>query len=688
MLTEYIILDLGRRHQDSTNLLNIESIQDSIERTLVDNGHYRTARAFITYRNERARRRLMKGEKAYPSMIDLGGGSLAEASVATSSGETIQWDREKIVKALVKETNLAYEEARQVSRAVEMEIVHSKISHLTAPLIRELTNAKLLQLGYENERRMHARLGLPVFDVEQRLFGTGCNGRKQSIETEILRQFALEKVMPADVTEAHGIQDIHIHDLELVHRPAEIHRHLDFDPARTWPFLERNSERRNNHCEWSDFLNQWEREESQLLNVAGRRLVWENVNSAIAFHATGSSIETKRAVSDSLAKLWRLAGSEEGQPTVVWRLPEKVDSHWRGKFIGARQLSLLPEDDVEMGSRATLYEILRQVAEEGPRWAACGVEFEVIVEASSGKRVEPNLAEAIGTCMSKHAPVSLLFQRETAVSKSRESNRAPLMQTVSLNFPKAAVLSEGEEGRLVEWLEDKLNLAVKAHSAKRDLLERRLAGGALSPTSSHNRDCEGNQPLNLEEAVWGIGVWGLLPMTTLARGDSPATNDETIKWLLGIIARLKLRMDEIGNREGLKLELVTSADEEVTARFSESMIAAGASGDWAAENLVPSGSPRKYETDGKLHPFFGAERARYSVEMDGFSEVGDLVEEIQEVACSTHVGGFTWAGVSYHCLACGNAFGETHPVCEACGSELVAKVSRGSHGTMSKLVRP
>ncbi|MBW7939127.1 MAG: hypothetical protein H3C63_10085, partial [Candidatus Omnitrophica bacterium] len=170
-LTEYVILELANQFQEKTILLNIEQIQDCIERVLVEKGHYRTARAFITYRNERARRRALKGELLIPCELFDGTGSLQTVSVSTSQGDSIRWDREKIVKALVRETNLPYEEARKVSYAVELEIVHSKISHLTSPLIRELTNAKLLQMGYENERRLHARLGLPVYDVEQRLLG-------------------------------------------------------------------------------------------------------------------------------------------------------------------------------------------------------------------------------------------------------------------------------------------------------------------------------------------------------------------------------------------------------------------------------------------------------------------------------------------------------------------------------------
>jgi len=37
-------------------------------------------------------------------------------------------------------------------------------------LIRELVDAKLIERGMEKERRMHARLGFSLYDVEQLIF--------------------------------------------------------------------------------------------------------------------------------------------------------------------------------------------------------------------------------------------------------------------------------------------------------------------------------------------------------------------------------------------------------------------------------------------------------------------------------------------------------------------------------------
>ena len=42
----------------------------------------------------------------------------------------------------------------------------SGIKVVTAPLIRELVNAKLIEKGLESARKMHTRLGMPIYDVD------------------------------------------------------------------------------------------------------------------------------------------------------------------------------------------------------------------------------------------------------------------------------------------------------------------------------------------------------------------------------------------------------------------------------------------------------------------------------------------------------------------------------------------
>ena len=76
-----------------------------------------------------------------------------------TSGETMKgWDRAKIVEALIRETFIDRDTAEQISCEVEDVIMRGNIKVVTAPLIRELVDAKLIERGLETARKMHTRL--------------------------------------------------------------------------------------------------------------------------------------------------------------------------------------------------------------------------------------------------------------------------------------------------------------------------------------------------------------------------------------------------------------------------------------------------------------------------------------------------------------------------------------------------
>src|SRR5262249_33179882 len=84
------------------------------------------------------------------------------------SDENVElFDPQRITDALVRETNLASETAHKIALEVKEQIGLSGIRALTAPLIRGLVDAKLLERGLMNEYRLHSRLGVPLYDVDR-----------------------------------------------------------------------------------------------------------------------------------------------------------------------------------------------------------------------------------------------------------------------------------------------------------------------------------------------------------------------------------------------------------------------------------------------------------------------------------------------------------------------------------------
>ncbi|HOJ43608.1 MAG TPA: hypothetical protein PK800_05775, partial [Syntrophorhabdaceae bacterium] len=63
--------------------------------------------------------------------------------VRTSEETISDWNREKIVSALIRETLIDDKTAQEISEEVEQTIRKAGVKMVTAPLIREVVNAKL-----------------------------------------------------------------------------------------------------------------------------------------------------------------------------------------------------------------------------------------------------------------------------------------------------------------------------------------------------------------------------------------------------------------------------------------------------------------------------------------------------------------------------------------------------------------
>ena len=59
-LAQQVVALLEQDHADDYTP-HVEEIQDAVEKVLIENGHARVAKAYILYRNERARHRIQQG---------------------------------------------------------------------------------------------------------------------------------------------------------------------------------------------------------------------------------------------------------------------------------------------------------------------------------------------------------------------------------------------------------------------------------------------------------------------------------------------------------------------------------------------------------------------------------------------------------------------------------------------------
>lgn len=156
-------------------------------------------------------------------------------SIRTSDEEISNWNRTRIVEALKRETNVDSTLADRISLDVEKQVLSSNIKTITTSLVRELVNAKLIELGLEKERLKHDRLGVPLYDVENLIMSRnkensnvphGPEATNLTLAEIIKKEFALRKVFSKDVGEAHLRGDIHLHDLGFVDRVYSFTREM------------------------------------------------------------------------------------------------------------------------------------------------------------------------------------------------------------------------------------------------------------------------------------------------------------------------------------------------------------------------------------------------------------------------------------------------------------------------------
>ncbi|MDK2790208.1 MAG: hypothetical protein PWP15_715 [Methanothermococcus sp.] len=143
--------------------------------------------------------------------------------IRTSEKEFEPFNKEKIVHALVQEAGADEKTANKIADEVEKEIKKLGVKYLTAPMIREVVNAKLIEFGLEELRHKHTRLGIPVYDIFKLIKkGTRENANLMHnpesihkwVADETMKQFALLEIFPRFIADAHMRGDIHLHDLE------------------------------------------------------------------------------------------------------------------------------------------------------------------------------------------------------------------------------------------------------------------------------------------------------------------------------------------------------------------------------------------------------------------------------------------------------------------------------------------
>ncbi len=173
--------------------------------------------------------------------------------VFTSSGYLVPWNREAIIKRLIKDTTLAEkffnippctrEEAEKIAKKVEKKVLKEECKSLTGAFIREMTNQVLFDLNKTEWYNCCVKNGMSSYDVYATDIGNGFeakeNANTHSNNSDAAHQKKADKMnkeynlrmIPKKIANLHKKGAIHLHDLNYL-----LQRNFCQDSDARYPF--------------------------------------------------------------------------------------------------------------------------------------------------------------------------------------------------------------------------------------------------------------------------------------------------------------------------------------------------------------------------------------------------------------------------------------------------------------------
>lgn len=654
--------------------------------------------------------------------------------VRTFTEDAEKWNRQRIVDVLMRETNTDIDTAEAISREVEKQIMASGIGLLTAPLIRELVDARLIERGLEQARKMHARLGFPLYDVGRLLLlenKENANLRHTPEGTNLIlaegikRDYALLDVFSYDVAEGHVTGDIHIHGLGYVDRPYSSYQSLEYlkkfglnlphaltvaKPAK--------------HAEV--LLAHMVRFTATLQGHFGGVIAWDAVNTAFAPYLKDMDNKQVRQFAQMLIyEFSQLTAARGGQSMftdihLYWETPRHLLNAnaigQAGKETGRTYRDYIP--DAQRLAWA-IFEVFK-------KGDARGMPFlfprplvhisESFFQTPGHKEFLHHICEVAGdkgnTCF--------VFDRDGWIRTSCGAlnleegggfdESAPwgqryfAMQNVTINLPRLAYKAGGDDGILFSLITKSMELMTKAHCQKRDFMEKLLSYGDSGPLAMLTMKNDGRPYLKIENTAYLAGVAGLNELVQVHKGKQLHQSDDALYFGLRVIAHIREEAEKLGRLHGMRLLLEQTPAETTTHRFARldlkyfsPMAGHYVKGNLAAGEVYYTNSTQLHvsahvspieraKCEGLFHPLIKGGVMSNVWLGDFLPDADKLADFVARVYKETLNGQLVLSPEFTSCANCGGTFRGIVDECPSCGSadvEGIARITQYFSGTSS-----
>ncbi|MEE9594833.1 MAG: anaerobic ribonucleoside-triphosphate reductase [Candidatus Hydrothermarchaeales archaeon] len=475
--------------------------------------------------------------------------------VRTSRNTIEPFDRKKIASSLVKETRLPEELADNIAKESEEELRRLKLDFISAPLIREVVNVKLLEHGFEDARADYTRLGMPVYDAAH-LIETGKEQKYRSPQAlhdamadNVLLEYALLKVLPLHQADAHMRGEIHVHKLEhFVTRPYSFRHDLRRLFLEGLTVDSPSGKIKSNPAK--DAV-------SALSHVGGLLDVCrsyfsgpqslDNLNYFLAPFING----LKKEEVAQLSRLFLYTTIQRRIETRISFSHQCPDNIARSHAIGPHGKSRGKYSDYHEEAQV-LQEAFTDVLLEGD---GAGNKFPYVTPLYN---LEKAWTDDYETSMIPAHELAIKFGMPVFVAPGSPSEDMGALQKVSLNIPRVAYEAT-EEAKFYEILDDRLAIAREVIMVKRDVIKKRLDDGMLPFLN----DGVEEPRYTLDDVTHEVGFFGINEAVKVQTGHELHESNDSWKFGLNIVRHIYKSLKEWSEETQLKWTFVGSTENAV-----------------------------------------------------------------------------------------------------------------------------
>lgn len=647
--------------------------------------------------------------------------------VRTSDMEILGWDRQRIVDALMRETLLDEGTAQEVALAVEGVIQRSKIEVLTAPLIRELVDAKLIEFGLESARRMHTRLGMPLFDVEELLVQPnkenanvphGPEATNLTLAENIKKEYALLAVFSQDVADAHMRGDVHLHDLGFIDRPYCSGQSLEF--LKKFGLNLPNSLANARPAKHAEVLLAHMVKFSAALqsNFAGA-IGWDAVNLFFAPYLVGMSDRAVKQLAQMLIYEYSQQAVARGGQAIFsdinlyWEVPKHFEDvpaigpggEFTGKTYGEYEkeaqrfvkflFEVYREGDAS-GRPFFFPKPLVHITEKFFKTEGHQEFLRQICEVSAEKGNTYFVFDRGETAkISECCRLSFKLEKsDLDDAKQPWKMRYSALQNVTLNLPRLGYRAGGDDARLFGHITEAIELACRAHLQKKAFIEKLLSQGDRGPLGLLCMNRDGQPYLRMHRVSYLVGMVGLNELVKIHLGQELHESDASFKLGLKVIAHMKLVTEKLSKHHGMHFVLEQTPAESTAYRFAKldlkyysPQAGHAVRGDlsegevyYTNSTQLHVGSPQnavdRVKAEGLFHPLIEAGAITHVWLGEEKPSPESLANFVEKVFRHTHNDQIAFSPEFTTCLACGRTSRGLEAECPRCGSDEVEGITR------------